>query len=162
MNEELLKLAEKVGRLLKNRGLKIATAESCTGGLLAAIITAISGSSDYFDRGFITYSNEAKQEMLGVKSATLKECGAVSVETVAEMAKGALSNSKAQISVAITGIAGPAGGSKEKPVGIVYFCWTSIFSSPSTKCKIFSGDRESVRMCAAKFALEELYNYLSL
>lgn len=162
MNEELYKLAEKVGSLLKSKHLKIAVAESCTGGLLAAAITAISGSSDYFDRSFITYSNEAKQEMLGVKGETLEKYGAISAEAVGEMATGALRNSKAHVSIAITGIAGPTGGSKEKPVGTVYFCLAGLFSSPSTKCQVFSGDREMVRAGAVKFALEELISYLLL
>jgi len=162
MNEELYKLAEKAGSLLKSKHLKIAVAESCTGGLLAAAITAISGSSEYFERGFITYSNEAKQEILGVKDETLEKYGAVSAEAVSEMATGTLCNSKAQVSIAITGIAGPAGGSKEKPAGTVYFCLAGLFSSSSTKCQIFSGDRETVRTCAVKFALQELICHLLL
>ena len=107
------------------RGLKIATAESCTGGLVAAALTDIAGSSDVVDRGFVTYSNEAKQAMLGVPAATLKRHGAVSAETAAAMAAGALKNSQADLAVAITGIAGPGGGSKEKPVGLVYFAAAS-------------------------------------
>jgi len=107
------------------RGLTIATAESCTGGLVAAAPTEIAGSSDVVDRGFVTYSNEAKQQMLGVPAATLKRHGAVSGQTAAAMAKGALKNSPADIVVAITGIAGPGGGSKGKPVGLVYFAAAS-------------------------------------
>jgi nicotinamide-nucleotide amidase len=107
------------------RGLTIATAESCTGGLVAAALTEIAGSSDVVDRGFVTYSNEAKQQMLGVPAATLKRHGAVSGQTAAAMAKGALKNSPADIVVAITGIAGPGGGSKGKPVGLVYFAAAS-------------------------------------
>jgi nicotinamide-nucleotide amidase len=107
------------------RGLKIATAESCTGGLVAAALTEIAGSSDVFDRGFVTYSNDAKQKMLGVPAATLKRYGAVSAETAAAMAKGALKHSLADIAVAITGIAGPAGGTKQKPVGLVHFAAAS-------------------------------------
>ena len=113
--------AKRVLELSRARGLKIATAESCTGGLVAGALTEIAGSSDVVDRGFITYSNEAKQQMLGVPAATLKRHGAVSSQTAAAMAKGALKNSPADIVVAITGIAGPGGGSKEKPVGLVYF-----------------------------------------
>jgi nicotinamide-nucleotide amidase len=107
--------------LCRGRGLKIATAESCTGGLVAAALTEIAGSSDVVDCGFVTYSNEAKQAMLGVPTATLKRHGAVSAQTARAMAAGALRNSQADISVAITGIAGPGGGSKRKPVGLVYF-----------------------------------------
>ena len=107
--------------LARARGLKIATAESCTGGLVVAALTDIAGSSDVIDRGFVTYSNEAKEAMLGVPSATLKRHGAVSAETAAAMAAGALQNSPADLAVAITGIAGPGGGSREKPVGLVYF-----------------------------------------
>jgi nicotinamide-nucleotide amidase len=118
------KLRAAATRLLawcRARGLKIATAESCTGGLVAAALTEIAGSSDVVDCGFVTYSNAAKQSMLGVPAATLKRHGAVSGETAAAMAAGALRNSQADFSVAITGIAGPGGGTKAKPVGLVYF-----------------------------------------
>lgn len=162
MNKEIHELSIKVGKLLKNKNLKLVTAESCTGGLVTAAITAISGSSEYFERGFVVYSNEAKQEVLDVKKETLKKYGAVSAKAVEEMAIGALFHSKSQISIAITGIAGPIGGSKKKPTGMVYFCFASIFSSPSTKCKVFSGGREIVRTKATKFALEELIGYLFL
>ena len=107
--------------LFRARRLKIATAESCTGGLVTAALTAIAGSSDVVDCGFVTYSNEAKETMLGVPAATLKRHGAVSAETAAAMAKGALRNSQADVAVAITGIAGPSGGTRQKPVGLVYF-----------------------------------------
>jgi nicotinamide-nucleotide amidase len=117
--------ATRVLAVFRARGLKIATAESCTGGLVAAALTEIAGSSDVVDRGFVTYSNEAKQKMLGVPAATLKRHGAVSGETAAAMAAGALKNSLADVSVSITGIAGPGGGSKEKPVGLVYLAAAS-------------------------------------
>jgi nicotinamide-nucleotide amidase len=107
--------------LCRQRGLKIATAESCTGGLVAAVLTEIAGSSDVVDCGFVTYSNEAKQSMLGVPAVTLKRYGAVSSETAAAMAIGALKNSQADLAVSITGIAGPGGGTRQKPVGLVYF-----------------------------------------
>ena len=113
--------AKHVLDLARARGLTIATAESCTGGLVAAALTDVAGSSDVVDRGFVTYSNAAKEAMLGVPSATLKRHGAVSAETAAAMAAGALQNSPADLAVAITGIAGPGGGSKEKPIGLVYF-----------------------------------------
>jgi nicotinamide-nucleotide amidase len=117
--------AKRVLELARARGVTIATAESCTGGLVAAALTDIAGSSDVVDRGFVTYSNEAKQQMLGVSAATLQRHGAVSAETAAAMAQGALKNSPADLAVAITGIAGPSGGSKEKPIGLVHFAAAS-------------------------------------
>ena len=114
-------LARSLLDLCRSRKLTIATAESCTGGLVAGALTDIPGSSYVIDRGFVTYSNEAKQAMLGVRASTLKRHGAVSSQTAAAMVKGALKNSLADIAVSITGIAGPGGGSKEKPVGLVYF-----------------------------------------
>jgi nicotinamide-nucleotide amidase len=119
--ESLRRSAGHVLDLCRARGLRVATAESCTGGLVAAALTEIAGSSDVVDCGFVTYSNEAKHKILGVPARTLKHHGAVSAETAAAMANGALKNSHADLAVAITGIAGPAGGSKQKPVGMVYF-----------------------------------------
>ncbi|HXW48187.1 MAG TPA: CinA family protein, partial [Xanthobacteraceae bacterium] len=121
MDRKLHRLAERVLDLCRARGLRVATAESCTGGLVAGALTAIAGSSDVVECGFVTYSNAAKQRMLGVSGTTLRRYGAVSAESAAAMAKGALKKSRADIVVAITGIAGPSGGSKEKPVGLVYF-----------------------------------------
>ena len=118
---EILGLAEVVLDACQARGLHVATAEACTGGLVAAALTAIAGSSDVVERGFVTYSNEAKAELLGVRPATIAAYGAVSAETAAAMAKGALQHSLADIAVAITGIAGPGGGSKQKPIGLVHF-----------------------------------------
>jgi nicotinamide-nucleotide amidase len=117
--------AAQVLNLCRARGLKVATAESCTGGLVAGALTEIAGSSDVVDRGFVTYSNEAKEAMLGVPSATIKRHGAVSAETAAAMATGALKNSLANIVVAVTGVAGPGGGSLQKPVGLVHFAAAS-------------------------------------
>jgi nicotinamide-nucleotide amidase len=117
--------ATQVLNVFRARGLKIATAESCTGGLVAGALTEIAGSSDVVDRGFVTYSNAAKEAMLGVPAATLKRYGAVSAETAIAMAAGALKNSDADITVAITGIAGPGGGSAQKPVGLVHFAAAS-------------------------------------
>ena len=117
--------AAQVLDLCRARRLKIATAESCTGGLVAAALTEIAGSSDVVDRGFVTYSNEAKEAMLGVPQATLAHHGAVSAETAAAMAEGALRNSNADLTVAITGIAGPGGGSRQKPIGLVHFAAAS-------------------------------------
>jgi nicotinamide-nucleotide amidase len=121
MSDELRAAATAVLDACRARGLKIATAESCTGGLVAGALTDIAGSSDVVDRGFVTYSNEAKQQMLGVPAETLKTFGAVSRETAEAMARGALGRGGADIAVAITGVAGPGGGSKDKPVGLVHF-----------------------------------------
>jgi nicotinamide-nucleotide amidase len=125
IDDELRAAAKRVLDLFRARGLKVATAESCTGGLVAAKLTEIAGSSDVVDCGFVTYSNAAKQAMLGVPAATLKRHGAVSGETAAAMAAGALKNSQADLAVAITGIAGPGGGTTEKAVGLVYLAAAS-------------------------------------
>jgi nicotinamide-nucleotide amidase len=125
MSEELRAAATSVLEACRARGLKIATAESCTGGLVAGALTDIAGSSDVLDRGFVTYSNEAKQQMLGVSAAILRDHGAVSRETAEAMARGALGKANADLVVAITGIAGPGGGSKDKPVGLVHFAVAS-------------------------------------
>ena len=146
-------LARKVGRRLKASGAKLATAESCTGGWVAQAVTAISGSSAWFERGFVTYSNEAKQEMLGVKRATLKKHGAVSEETAREMAKGALKNSRATIAVAVTGVAGPTGGTPGKPVGMVCFSWATKKALRS-ETRRFRGNRERVRRQSVVHALK--------
>lgn len=136
------------------RGLKIATAESCTGGLVAAALTDIAGSSDVVDRGFVTYSNAAKEAMLGVPPGTLKRCGAVSAETAAAMAAGALKNSPADLAVAITGIAGPGGGSEEKPVGLVYFAAASRNGRKFARSRRFGKiGRHRVRMRSVAEAL---------
>lgn len=121
MTEDVQNLAEEVLERARRLGLMIATAESCTGGLVAAALTSIAGSSDVFERGFVTYSNEAKAEMLGIDPALIRLHGAVSPEVALAMAKGALSRSRAKLSVAVTGIAGPGGGSLKKPVGLVHF-----------------------------------------
>ncbi len=125
IDEGLTEAASRVLDVFRTCGLKLATAESCTGGLVAAALTEIAGSSDVVDRGFVTYSNEAKEAMLGVPAATLKRYGAVSAQTAAAMAAGALKNSLADVTVAITGIAGPGGGTKQKPVGLVHFAAAS-------------------------------------
>jgi len=121
--DTLTTLATLVGARLKAKGLKLATAESCTGGWVAQAVTSVSGSSEWFDRGFVTYSNQAKCEMLGVRPETLAAHGAVSEPTAREMAAGALEHSVAGVSVAVTGVAGPTGGSPQKPVGMVCFAW---------------------------------------
>lgn len=141
----------------RQRRLLIATAESCTGGWAAQVITHTAGSSAWFDRGFVTYANAAKTDMLGVRMNTIETCGAVSLETAGEMAEGALKNSNASISLAITGIAGPTGGSLDKPVGTVCFGWCmrsgDRIDTPSCECRLFSGDRESIRRQSVIHAL---------
>lgn len=140
---------------LKSRNIVIATAESCTGGWVSEAITAVSGSSAWFDRGFVTYSNAAKQEMLGVQQSTLEKYGAVSEETAREMASGAIRQSQADVSVSITGIAGPDGGTTEKPVGTVWFAWASQQKTAAV-CHVLSGDRQQVRKQAVLIALQGL------
>ena len=123
MEKTLFQLAEQLGAELTGKGFKIATAESCTGGLVAQVITEIPGSSAWFDRGFVTYSNASKMQMLGVKQQTLQQFGAVSEQTVSEMVAGVLLRSEADCAIAVSGIAGPAGGTDEKPVGTVCLAW---------------------------------------
>ena len=149
--------AKRLLALCRKRGLKIATAESCTGGLVVAALTEIPGSSDVVDRGFVTYSNAAKQRMLGVSSLTLEKSGAVSRETAEEMAQGALANSDAQLAVAITGIAGPGGATPGKPVGLVHFAAAARGGRRIHRAKQF-GDigRRKVRMKSVVEALAML------
>ena len=139
----------------------IATAESCTAGLVAKLLTDQAGSSQWFERGFVTYSNDAKQDMLQVSAATLEQHGAVSRQTVTEMARGALANSKANIALAITGIAGPDGGTPEKPVGTVWFGWVDDSGRALQQMHCFSGDREAVRSQAAAYALRGMLDFLN-
>ncbi|WDX14331.1 nicotinamide-nucleotide amidase [Salmonella enterica] len=156
-DSELMRLSEQVGLALKARGATVTTAESCTGGWLAKAITDIAGSSAWFERGFVTYSNEAKAQMIGVREETLAQHGAVSEPVVVEMAIGALKAARADFSVAISGIAGPDGGSEEKPVGTVWFAFTSVSGEGITRRECFSGDRESVRRQATTYALQTLW-----
>lgn len=149
-------LAAQLGAALKTRGCMLTLAESCTGGLVAQSITSIAGSSAWFDRGFITYSNVAKTEMLDVSSKTLDDYGAVSEQTAQAMAIGALNNSHAQLSGSITGIAGPDGGSTEKPVGTVCFGWVSKSRPASATTQHFRGTREEIRQQAAIFLMAKL------
>ena len=143
--------------ICRKQGLMIASAESCTGGLIAACLTEIAGSSDVFDCGFVTYSNGAKQAMLGVNAATLEKFGAVSRETAMEMALGALLNSRAGLSVAVTGIAGPGGGSAAKPVGLVHAAVCRSGAEPFHQEFLFNGrSREQVRMATLRAALAML------
>jgi len=157
----LQELTEQVGTALKNRQMTVATAESCTGGWVAQAITSVAGSSEWFDRGFVTYSNTAKQEMLGVPETVLNTHGAVSDETARLMAKGALKNSHADVSLAVTGIAGPAGATATKPVGTVHFAWASNRGSVRTKHCHLDGDRFTVRQQSVVTALQGILDLLS-
>lgn len=151
-----MELAQQLGLALTRQQGVATTAESCTGGGVSTAITDIAGSSAWFDRAFITYSNDAKQQMLGVKASTLAEHGAVSEAVVREMASGALAHSLATISVAVSGIAGPGGGSPEKPVGTVWFAWADKTGWVDAKVYQFSGDRQAVRRQAIDAALAGL------
>ena len=153
MSNELAQQAHALAiQLLKHR-LKLAAAESCTGGWIAKVLTDIAGSSEWFDRGFVTYSNQAKQEMLGVKSETLAAHGAVSEAVVREMVTGALVNSRADLALSVSGVAGPGGGTPEKPVGTVWFAWQRREGDVVAACHRFAGDREAVRRQAVAVAL---------
>lgn len=153
-------LAIELGRRLKTRGLKVATAESCTGGWVSMVITAVAGSSDWFERGFVTYSNEAKRELLGVAPQALEAHGAVSEQVARQMAEGALRNSEADMSVSVTGIAGPGGATPGKPVGTVCFAWAGPRKETEVKTHRFDGDRESVRRQSVAVALKGLLDRL--
>jgi nicotinamide-nucleotide amidase len=159
-SDTLTTLATLVGAKLRAKGLMLTTAESCTGGWVAQAVTAIAGSSAWFERGFVTYSNAAKMEMLRVKAETLRRHGAVSEQTAREMAAGALAQSRAQVAVAITGIAGPTGGSPEKPAGTVCFAWTVKDGVLSAETRQFKGNRESVRRQSAIAALRGVLELL--
>ena len=152
--QQLRKLSAAVGEKLKANGQWITCAESCTGGAIAKAITDIAGSSAYFDRGFVTYSNTAKHELLGVAEATLYAHGAVSEEVVREMAQGALHAARANLALSVSGIAGPDGGSVEKPVGTVWFGFAESSGRVLAQKMQFSGDRDAVRLQATIFALQ--------
>lgn len=155
-DDELLKLSAELGLALKQRGWMLALAESCTGGMAAQYVTAIAGSSAWFDASFVTYSNEAKIAMLGVDAETILRHGAVSEQTALEMAAGALKHSRSDIAAAITGIAGPDGGTAEKPVGTVCFAWATADNIRISRTLRFDGDRQNIRMTSVKTAFERL------
>jgi nicotinamide-nucleotide amidase len=155
-------LAEKLGARLKATGAMLVTAESCTGGWASQAVTAVAGSSDWFERGFVTYSNAAKEELLGVQAATLARFGAVSEETAREMALGALEHSHGTIALAITGVAGPTGGTATKPVGTVCFAWAGKDLAVSAETRHFAGDREAVRRQSVEYALERVLELLDV
>ena len=144
-----------LAQALRQQGLKLATAESCTGGLIAATCTELAGSSDWFERGVVSYSNEAKTELLGVPAALIKQHGAVSEPVARAMAEGALRHAKAQVSVAVTGVAGPSGGSADKPVGTVWFGFL-VQGQTHSEVQRFDGDRSAVRQFTVAHALQRL------
>ncbi len=156
--DKLTLISKKLISNLKRKGKQVCCAESCTGGMIATTLTNIPGSSSIFSRGFVTYSNQAKIDMLGVRSETLELYGSVSGHTVSEMASGALtaSNGEAHFAIAVSGIAGPGGGSEEKPVGLVYICILKKGEVGKINRYIFDGDRQSVRIQTAQQALESL------
>lgn len=153
---DLNSLIQALANQLQAQRLSLATAESCTGGLIAKLCTDLAGSSAWFDCGFISYSNASKQRLLGVSAETLNQYGAVSEAVVRQMASGALQQSDAQISVAISGIAGPGGGSAEKPVGMVCFAWALPNQTVFSQTQYFQGERDSIRQQAAYYAFTQL------
>lgn len=154
MDAELDTLAKQLGTALLARGWKLAVAESCTGGWIAKVLTDIPGSSGWFDRGYVVYSNAAKHDMLGVGAETLARHGAVSEAVVRELAERVLARADAQLSVAVSGVAGPGGGSADKPVGTVWFAWARSGGATQARRLQFPGDRTSVRAAAVRSALE--------
>ena len=155
-DDELQLLAERLGACLRNTKQMLVTAESCTGGWIAKTVTDVAGSSDWFDCGLAAYSYEAKQRLLGVRAETLEHFGAVSRETVVEMVSGALVHSGSTVAVAVTGIAGPGGGTDDKPVGTVWIAWKRRGGYPQAELFHFDGDREAVRRQTVAAALRGL------
>ena len=151
--ETILYLAEQVLARCRAKGLHLVTAESCTGGLISSCLTAVSGSSDVLDRGFVTYTNIAKQEILGVPAILFDSVGAVSEEVACSMAEGAITHSNSDISISVTGIAGPGGGSKDKPIGLVHMAVGQIDFQPLHERHVFQGDRAAVRMATVENSL---------
>lgn len=159
MGIDFTSIAQQVGNILQKKKLRLATAESCTGGWVAQIITSVAGSSNWFERGFVTYSNLAKQEMLGVSEDTLEQFGAVSKNTAQEMAKGVLNNSSADVGLSVTGIAGPGGALPDKPVGTVYFAWAATNGAMDIQHCCFLGDRLAIRQQSVQQALQGLVDF---
>jgi len=160
LDENISILAEKWGQFLRKKKLKCAIAESCTGGGIAFALTGIPGSSEWFERGFVTYSNLAKQELLGVPENIIQTYGAVSKETAEKMAEGALNKSPVDFALSVTGIAGPDGGTKDKPVGTIWFGFAASLSETRTTSQYFTGNRESIRLASIHFLLEWGYDTL--
>ncbi len=161
MEKKFGELVEKLALASTSGGVMLTAAESCTGGWVAKCCTDLPGSSRWFERGFVTYSNEAKQEMLGVRADTLQRHGAVSEQVVREMAQGALARSRAQVSVAISGIAGPGGETAGKPVGTVWFAWATTGDRVVVEKAFFEGDREQVRAQSVAVALQGLLDVIT-
>lgn len=160
MLKDFTQLAFQVGQTLFSKKMVLSTAESCTGGWVSQVITSIPGSSLWFDRGFVTYTDQSKREMLGVRLATVTTHGAVSEQTAREMAEGVLRRSYSDVSLAITGIAGPDGGTPEKPVGLVWFAWATRETPMRAESQLFKGNRTSIRAQAVEFALLGLLHVL--
>lgn len=158
--DPLYALGALAGGRLKARRERLVSAESCTGGWVSQVLTSVAGSSEWFERGFVTYSNEAKQEMIGVRAETLARHGAVSEETAREMALGALAASHGTLALAITGVAGPSGGSPAKPVGTVCFAWADRSGAVRSETRHFTGDREKVRRQSVLRALQGVVEWL--
>jgi nicotinamide-nucleotide amidase len=156
----VIALAQALGSRLKEKGGLLVTAESCTGGWVAQVATSLAGSSEWFECGFVTYSNAAKEELLGVRRETLERHGAVSEETAREMALGALERSRGTLALAVTGVAGPGGGSPAKPVGTVCFAWASRGGGRRAETRHFAGDREAVRRQSVEHALRGALDHL--
>ena len=159
-DQTLHDLAKQVGLALTRQGLMLASAESCTGGWLGQIVTSIPGSSTWYQSGFITYTANSKQKMLGISTKTLKEYGEVSEQMARDMAHGVVTKSGAQVSVSITGIAGPGGGTTKKPVGMVCFAWEMKDNHMRSETRHFSGDREAVRQQSVAVAMQGLITLL--
>jgi len=158
--DQTLRDAETLLQTCRDKHVRIATAESCTGGLIAAALTAIAGASDVFDRGFVAYANDAKHDMLGVPLAMIEQHGAVSLEVALAMAAGALDRSRAEIAVSVTGLAGPGGGSADKPVGLVCFGIARRGQPPIASQVVFPGDRSAVRAAAVAHAIALIGQHL--
>ena len=158
-DNELTELSTRIGQLLLARNASLTTAESCTGGWVAKVLTDIAGSCAWFQRGFVTYSDTAKQQMIGVTAQSLAQFGAVSSQVVSEMALGALHEAGSQYAVSVSGIAGPGGGSEEKPVGTVWFGFATESGEVLTLVRCFSGDREAVRRQATGWVLQTLHDH---
>ncbi|MBV9575008.1 MAG: CinA family protein [Gammaproteobacteria bacterium] len=162
MIEKIKQLVLETAEILTQQQLMLATAESCTGGGLSYWLTSVPGSSAWFDRGFVTYSNAAKIDMLEIETALLQQFGAVSQEIACDMAQKTLQKSLATVSIAITGIAGPEGGSEQKPVGTVWIAWGRRHHAPYCEKNIFAGDRQQIRLATIAKALEKLVEMISL
>lgn len=158
--DTLFQLAGEVGERLSRHDLRLATAESCTGGWIAKVVTDVAGSSQWFERGFVAYSDDSKMELLGVSRRTLEQSGAVSKQVAVEMARGAVLNRRAQVSIAVTGIAGPGGGTPGKPVGLVWIAWYRTGGTLATYEGHFRGDREAVRREAVAASLRGLLEFV--